>query len=187
MMRALAAAERRGNPSRENAVAQRSADERLPLVMLASRGAVVERLVDCRGLTRFGGLCRAVGSVRVRLSFGRVDDGGIRIEGSLRVPIHVDCQRCLEAVPVDLSTDFAVVAVTGEADAARLGAGGDVLELGTCEPTLADVIEDELILALPQRPCARRDCEKAPPFAYPPETERGENPFGALAALKKGN
>ena len=99
----------------------------------------------------------------------------------------VDCQRCLEAVPVDLGTDFAVVAVTGEAEAARLGIRDDVLELDTGEPTLADVIEDELILALPQRPCARRKCEKAPPLAYPPDTERRDNPFGALAALKKGD
>ena len=107
--------------------------------------------------------------------------------GTLSVPVLLDCQRCLEAVPVDLGTDFAVVAVTSEADAARLATRGDVLELETCEPTLAELIEDELILALPQRPCARRDCEKAPPLAYPPETERGDNPFGALAALKKGD
>ncbi|MCY4563458.1 MAG: YceD family protein [Gammaproteobacteria bacterium] len=168
-------------------MAQRSADERLPLVTLAARGAVVERLVDCRELARFGRLCKPDGSVRARLTFGPDDDGGIRIEGTLSVPVLLDCQRCLEAVPVDLGTDFAVVAVTSEADAARLGTGGDVQELGTCEPTLAELIEDELILALPQRPCARRDCEKAPPLAYPPETERGDNPFGALAALKKGD
>jgi len=187
MIRALAAAERGAKPSRENAVAQRSADERLPLVTLAARRAVVERLVDCRGLARFGALCKSDGNVRVRLSFGRNDEGGIRIEGTLGGPVSVDWQRCLEAVPLGLDTDLAVVAGTCEAGAARLGAGSDVLELGTCEPTLADVIEDELILALPQRPCARRDCEKAPPFAYPPENERGDNPFEALAALKKDN
>ena len=186
MMRALAAAEREGIPSRENAVAQRSADERLPLLTLAARGAVVERLVDGRELARFRSLCKPGGSVRARLTFGRDDDDGIRIEGTLRVPVLVDCQRCLEAVPVDLDTDFAVVAFTSETEAARLENRGDVLELGTSEPTLAAVIEDELILALPQRPCARRDCERAPPLAYPPETERGDNPFGALAALKKG-
>lgn len=174
-------------PSRENAVAERNADERLPLVTLAARGAVVERVVDSRGLPRFRRLCKPGGDVRARLSFDSDDDGGIRIEGALRVPVRIDCHRCLESVPVELSTDFAVIAAMNEADATRLGGAGDVLELTSGEPTLADVIEDELILALPQRPCARRDCEKAPPFAYPPENVRRDNPFGSLAALKKGS
>ena len=163
-----------------------SADERLPLATLAARGAVVERPVDCAGLPRFRRLCRPGGSVRTRLAFSRGEDGGIRISGTLSVPVSVDCQRCLEAVPVELRTDFAVVAVMSEADAARVGTEADVVELGSCEPTLAEVIEDELILALPQQPCARRDCKKAPPLAWPPEAERRDNPFQALAALKQG-
>lgn len=166
-------------------MAQRSADERLPLQALAAQGAVIERLVDSAGLPRFRRLCQPDGGVRARLAFGADDAVGIRIEGTLSVPVRVGCHRCLEAVAVELSTDFALVAAMNEADAARLGASGDVLTLGTTEPTLAEVIEDELILALPQRPCASRDCEKAPPFDYPPESVRRDNPFGSLAELKK--
>ena len=161
-----------------------NAGERLPLATLAARGAVVERSVDCGGLPRFGRLCKPGGSARTRLSFHRDEDGDIRIEGTLAALVFVDCQRCLEAVRVELRSDFAVVCVMSEADAARLGAGADVLELETGEPTLAEVIEDELILALPQQPCTRRNCEKAPPMAWPPEAGQRDNPFGALAALK---
>jgi uncharacterized protein len=166
-------------------VAERSADERLPLESLAVRGAVIERWVDGRDLPRFSGLCKPGNGVRAHLSFGPDDEGCIQIEGTLTASVFVDCQRCLEAVPLELSTDFAVVAVMNEADAARLGARGDVLELGTREPTVAEVIEDELILALPQRPCTRRNCDKAPPLAYPRKTQREDNPFGSLAALKE--
>ena len=187
MIRVLAAAERGGVPPRKSAVADRSAEERLSIETLAESAAVVERLVDCAGLPRFGELCRPAGSVRTRLSFGRNEPGGIRIEGTLRVRVFVNCQRCLGAVPVDLGSDFDLIAVAGQSEAARLGATGDVLELTAGEPTLADLIEDELILALPQRPCTRQDCEKAPPFAYPPGPEPGDNPFDALAALKKDN
>lgn len=165
-------------------MAERSADERLPLANLAARRAVVERFVDSRDLPRFRRLCKPGGDVRARLSFGS-GDRGIRIEGMLRVPVRMDCHRCLESVPVELHTDFAVFAAMNEADASRLGATGDVLELTSDEPTLAEVIEDELILALPQRPCAKRNCEKAPPLAYPPDGEGEDKPFGALAALKK--
>ena len=171
-------------PSRESAVAGGSAGERLPLESLAARGAVVERFVDSRGLPRFRRLCKPGGDVRARLSFGS-DEGDVRIEGTLSVPVRVDCHRCLESVPVELNTDFAVTAATNEADATRLGATSDVLELTSGEPTLAEVIEDELILALPERPCPKRDCEKAPAFAYPPDGGRRDNPFESLAALKK--
>ena len=165
--------------------APRNAGERLPLSTLAARGAVIERSVDCSGLARFRRLCKPRGNVRTRLSF-RCDEGGdIRIEGRLAVPVSVDCQRCLEAVPLELRTNFAVAAATNEADAARLGALGDVLKLESGEPALAEVIEDELILALPQQPCARRSCEKAPPFAWPPESGRRDSPFEVLAALKE--
>ncbi len=163
----------------------RSAGERLPLRPLAESRAIVEAVVDSGELPRFNRLCKRAGGVRARLAFASDGDGGILVEGTLRVPVRIDCHRCPESVPVDLRTQFAVAAATNEADAARLGAVGDVLELSSGEPTLAEVIEDELILALPQQPCARRDCEKVPPLAYPPNDVRPDNPFRSLGALKQ--
>jgi uncharacterized metal-binding protein YceD (DUF177 family) len=61
---------------------------------------------------------------------------------------------------------------------------------------LADVFEDDLLLALPERPCAARvePCPHAQALwvmasqqvAEPEAPQKRENPFAALAQLKTG-
>ena len=160
-------------------------DERLPLALLAARRAVIERTVDGRDLPRFSRLCESRDGIRARLSFRPDESGCVLIDGALTASLSVECHRCLVPVAVALSTSFSVAAVMNDADATRLGARKDVLEVATGEPTLAELIEDELILSLPQRPCAKPRCDKAPPVVYPPETRDADNPFRSLAALKK--
>ncbi len=160
--------------------------ERLPLRSLATRREAIERHVDADALPRFRRLCELEGSIHARLSFGLDDEGYIRIAGTLAASVRVACQRCLDATPVDLNAGVRVVVATNEADATRLGGKGDVVVVATPEPTLAELIEDELILTLPMRPCARRNCGKAPPFAYPSAAQCQRNPFASLAELNKG-
>ena len=95
-------------------------------------------------------------------------------------------------MPVDLESEFSVVIVASETDATRLGAARDVLRIDGDEADIAELIEDELILALPERPCVQADCPQAPPLASPagaldegaPETTQ---PFAALRGWKAGN
>lgn len=163
----------------------RGVDEHLPLASLAARRAVIERTVDGRDLPRLSRLCEFQDDIRVRLEFRPDGDGCVPIDGALTALLSMDCHRCLEAVAVELSTSFSVVTVRNEEDAARLGARKDVLEVATAEPTLGELIEDELILALPERPCTKQHCDKAPPTAYPAEAPKADNPFRALAVLKE--
>ena len=158
-------------------------DERLPLTSLAAQAAVVERCLDGGELPRFRRLCKSSEGIRARLAFGVGDEGGIAINGTLGATVVVDCQRCLDAIAVELRSEFSVVAVANEADAVRLAHRSDLLEVESLEPTLAEVIEDELILMLPMRPCERRDCDRAPALAYPPEARYKRNPFESLAAF----
>ena len=160
-------------------------DERLPLKTLAARDAVVERCVDARALTRFRRLCRSIDSVRARLSFGMEDKDDIRIKGLLTATVVVDCQRCLDPISVGLRSEFSVLAVADANDVARLADRGDLLEVDSYEPTLAELIEDELILTLPIRPCDLGNCEKAPPLAYPQNVPGKRKPFESLAALTR--
>ena len=166
-------------------LAGHSVDERLPLALLTAREAFVERVVDGRDLPRFNQLCEPQEGIRVRLSFSPDENDNIRIDGVLASRLSVPCHRCLEAVSVELITRFSVVGVTSDAEAARLAARQDVLQLVSDEPTLAELIEDELILALPQKPCAEENCDKAPPVAYPRQTPEKDNPFRSLALLKE--
>lgn len=166
-------------------LAEHSVDERLALALLAARGTSIERVVDGHDLPRFNQLCEPGESIRVRLSFSPGEHDGVQIDGVLEGCLSVDCHRCLEVVSVELSTRFSVIAVMDDADAARLAAQQDVLQLTSDEPKLAELIEDELILALPQRPCAKANCAKAPPLAYAREMPEKDNPFQSLARLKE--
>lgn len=166
-------------------LAERGVHERLPLAALAARGALIERVVDGHDLSRFSRLCKPGDGIQVRLSFSREEDGSIRIAGGLTASLRVDCHRCRELVAIELSDEFSVAAVMDEAHAARIGARQDVLHLTTEDPTLAQLIEDELILALPQRPCTDLECDKAPPLSYPARAPDADNPFRSLERLKK--
>ncbi len=161
-------------------------DERLPLRSLAAQAAVIERSVDVCALPRFRRLCKASEGIRVWLSFGLGDEAVVRINGTLSATVLVDCQRCLDDVAVELRSAFSVLVVTNETDAARLADRGDLLEVESLTPTLAEVIEDELILTLPMRPCERQHCEKAPALAYPPPRQRNK-PFASLDRLMKNS
>ncbi|MDM4767497.1 DUF177 domain-containing protein [Pelomonas sp. SE-A7] len=99
------------------------------------------------------------------------------------------CQRCLKPVTEALALEHSFRFAKDEATAAELDANSDedVLELSRSFD-LAELIEDEILLALPLVP--RHDsCPQ--PLAVPASVdeeieEERPNPFAALAALKKG-
>lgn len=163
--------------------------ERFRLSELAGPEARISRNVDGSDLKRFSALCDCPEAVRVRLRFRFDRHGVVRMDGELAARVVVECHRCTEPVPVDLESDFSVVIVASEAEATRLGAERDVLRVDGDEAGLAELIEDELILALPERPCLQADCPQAPPLASPagaldegaPETTQ---PFAALRGWK---
>lgn len=163
-----------------------AAEERLPLAELAAGGAILERLVSCQALSRFQAHCEPGESVRARLAFAWDEAGPVRIDGVLTAQPKVQCHRCLEFLPVRLHSAFSVLAVTDEAEASRLGAQRDVLRIASQAPALTELIEDELLLALPQRPCTDPSCAKSPPLSHPSASPgRSPNPFEALEGLKE--
>jgi uncharacterized protein len=101
--------------------------------------------------------------------------------------LAMQCQRCLQAVEVQLHVERRIFFVEGEDAAAALDeeSEDDVLAL---EPAidLRALIEDELLLALPLIP-RHELCPE--PLVPPPDdlsVEPEANPFAALAALKRG-
>ena len=97
------------------------------------------------------------------------------------------CQRCLGQVvePLDVTRTF--LFVPGEDAAAQLDADSedDVLAL-TRALDLRELIEDELLLALPLVP-RHAVCPEPLPLVQDPEiADDKPNPFAVLAALKRG-
>jgi uncharacterized protein len=106
---------------------------------------------------------------------------------TVHATVRLECQRCLQPVAVPLSLKPAFRFVQGEDAAARLDAESedDVLEL-TPSLDLRELVEDELLLALPIVP-RHEQCPNVLPMSHDAETpETSPGPFAALEALKRG-
>jgi len=98
------------------------------------------------------------------------------------------CQRCLQPLALPLAVDRKLRFVPGEDAAAALDADSDddVLAL---EPQLdlLQLVEDELLLALPLVPRHEACPEPLPHRAGTESVEAAAHPFASLAALKPGS
>jgi uncharacterized protein len=100
--------------------------------------------------------------------------------------LALECRRCLEPVQVPARIDTWLRFVRGEDAAAELDAESefDVLAL-TRSLDLRELIEDELLLALPLVPAHEVCPNPLPTVAEAPEASPASNPFAALADLKR--
>jgi len=117
----------------------------------------------------------------------------MRIRLVAHATVHLTCQRCLQPMAQDLGVDRTIRFVPGEDQAEQLDEEleEDVLALPRTLD-LAELIEDELILALPIVPmhvaCPQPLTSVGEVDADLSETEEAPaNPFAVLAALRKGS
>ena len=152
----------------------------------------------------------------VNLEFSIDARGCSRVEGELSGQLGLMCTGCAEVLVRPLTLTFACVIAETEAIAEALVEGDrtggesspteDVLVANGTEVTVAQIVEDEILLNLPERLCVTEPCEMAPELAYPAPgvqsdeptresgvpgaagaaTEGDENPFSVLAELKTG-
>lgn len=129
------------------------------------------------------------GVIKVDVAFGRGVDNIAVLSGRIEGKLVIECQRCL--LPMDLPVDFEmnlalVRAITDETH--ELDSIYDVFEIEDDQICLKDVIEDELLLQIPQVPMhTAPSCEIETEFgdeASSVEAEEKENPFAVLASLK---
>lgn len=133
------------------------------------------------------------GEVAYALSFGRDALQVPYVELSLEAVLPLQCQRTLRrfGLPVSLVQRLGLLRAgedEGEAAEAALPPGYEALVVavdGAIHP--ADLVEDELILAIPVVPVSpgSESVERDWPVAAGEEAQA--NPFAALAALKKNN
>jgi uncharacterized protein len=117
-------------------------------------------------------------------------DAQIRLHLQARTALRLSCQRCLQPMVVTLEIRPSLRFVHGEEQAERLDEDSeeDVLALGA-PLDLRELIEDELILALPLVPRHDR-CPRPLPMSPGDADEaaaddRPAHPFAALAALRR--
>lgn len=131
---------------------------------LAEAGQHMSGHVDAAGLGRRLAdaldMAEPAGEVRYALDFERLPNGEVGFSGELRARLTARCQRCLELFELDVKARPHVqISALDEEATPQAGwePGGD-----DPAPTLAALIEDELLLALPFAPRhSERDCPAA--------------------------
>jgi uncharacterized protein len=142
--------------------------------------ACMERLRDV--------LSDASGEVRFRLEFGR-EDPVSAVRGTIAAETRLQCQVCLSPMNYHVDASFALGLVSSIDEANLLTESFEPLLMGT-EPTLRvlDLVEDELLLSLPQVPrheeCVGKGRSETPAAVEQPATVR---PFADLGSLVKLN
>jgi len=113
---------------------------------------------------------------------GRNEDGKLFLRLKVTGELRLRCQRCLEAMPFPLAIDSHVLLVPPGAswpDEALEDDSADAVE-ALAEQSVAALVEDELLLALPVAP--RHDACGLPDGGE--RNARAASPFAVLAKLK---
>ena len=142
------------------------------------------------------------GNVKVQLDFD-VDVNKVHfVQGTLKAELSLCCQRCLQAMPWSLDVDVSLAFLTHEHQIDELVADYEPYLLETTPVVLSDIIEDEILLALPQVPMHdESDCHPAVPLkefnsveeltdenqsqnAESKTASKRDNPFDVLTSIK---
>ena len=150
----------------------------------ASAGARQQGRLPLREFPRLRDtLASDAGEVDYAIEGTRDARGRPSLRVAVRGTLQLRCQRCLEPMPFDVRTDETLVlaATQAEIDAEPLDARAPDRVLAGKDMPLRDLIEDELILAIPY--AARHDACAA---REPPESNGRGSPFAGLRGLLGG-
>jgi len=159
-----------------------------PWRAIDSRSVLVGRL-PLSSLPRLrDSLVEARGDVRFRLAFSRDEARRAVLCCEVAATLRLRCQRCLEAFDHEVDTNTLLALVLSMDEERHLPEPYDPLPVGNEPIRPGDLIEDELLLALPQIPmheptvCARQ----IPDTEVARMQSDGANPFAVLAGLERG-
>jgi uncharacterized protein len=133
-----------------------------------------------------GSLAAADGVVDYALAFDKDELGVAHLHVRAEAALPLTCQRTLEVFALPVHVDTRLGLITREDDEAGLPGGYEPLLTADGMLHLADVVEDELILALPVVPVKPGAEHREPAFAGAVRDDAKEpgNPFAVLQNLK---
>jgi uncharacterized protein len=109
------------------------------------------------------------GEVQVDLTLERDAGRSPHLRGRIQATVPQQCQRCLRSFPQPLDVNLDLRLVFSEAEEVRLLRDCDPYLVLDDEVPLQQIVEDELLLALPMSPhCDRPDCAGAPEAGQAP-------------------
>jgi len=160
-------------------------------LQLCEQAACLQGTLPIAGLPRLrSSLHAAVGEAAYWITCDQDSQRCCRLQIRVVAELLLVCQRCLQGLPWLLETNTLLAPVQAEQEIARLPDTYEPLLLSAMESvTLADLVEEELILGMPLLPKHADACGEA---QYLPDTMRSmpepetlPNPFAVLHTLKK--
>jgi len=162
--------------------------ERLDLMATAAAGRVLQGRIPLARLKRaVPALMSTAGELQVVLELGKDVEGTHYLAGSLQGDVTLECQRCLGSMvlPLDVKIRLGLVR---DKDAVNDLPGWYEPLIVSAEPAdIADILSDEVLLALPIVPLHGEsgECMEVAKDYQPPAGDLRENPFAVLAELKQ--
>lgn len=165
---------------------------------LCEQGKTFEGAVPLGRLLRLTPLLASEqGEAAFVLAFDKDAEKRYRVQGHVRATLQLVCQRCVGHMSLEVDSSFSLALVGGPQEAEQLPEEYEPLMPEEETIRLLDLVEDELILAIPPAPRHSMDeCpvkldsvnqEQIESAAPAEEPEEKENPFAVLAALKRNN
>lgn len=109
------------------------------------------------------------------------------IEGVIQTQLPLQCQRCLQRLLWSINTKVALIVLPAGQTEEDITSAHEVLTLTATPVSLATLVEDELLLALPIVPkhavCPSNDYQLSESFEE--DSAEHYNPFQVLSKLKK--
>ncbi len=141
--------------------------------------------LDVIDLHRLNGLLQGKeGKISFELNFDRDERRRISITGGFSSILSMRCQRCLLPLQVNVEHAIDIVLLADEEDAKTLPRGQESLLFTDKMLSLADLIEEELLLALPLAPAHETGACSGGNKEQDGNTEDRQYPFAVLKDFK---
>lgn len=130
------------------------------------------------------------GQVEIDLAFSK--NGRLSVvQGHIKADLVLECRTCLEALSLPLELEVNLAMVQSLEQAERLSGEYEPLMLEDEKILLHELVEDELLLAMPDFPRHEFECKPYKQSTDPvestennPQQSQSNNPFSVLAKLK---
>ena len=173
--------------------------QRLPLEVdpfrLATKEEQLKGAIPLKQMKRLvSSLCSDEGDVLIDVVFSLDLNRVVLLSGTIQADIKLICQRCMEEMDLPVKLDFQIAFARSEAEMERLPEEYEVTLIEDTPIMLSDLIEDEILLALPSIPkhlderCSpdyvAEDWNSQQANETNTENVKQDNPFDVLASLK---
>lgn len=171
------------------------------VIELAKRNGRLAKDIEPDKLPRLQEASVELASVSSDVEFSFNEERLPVVSGRAMAQLTLTCQTCDQPVAYALVAKFEMM-LASTVRASQLPRAADVRVIEDGQLALAELLEDELLLALPAQVCEDRNCENLPNLEFPisanelaastkqseaqsaSSADDTENPFAALQALK---